>query len=128
MQVVEGASDALLTKMALVILGQARVNIRENDQIDTGFMTNSGYVVAPGEDGYDKTWPSGQYQSGKTGQTAMAERAPKQTPPEGASLVGFAADYAIYQEMARSYLYKALDQSKGQFDATVKTVGREHFG
>ncbi len=44
--ILKDADDKILDQLASQTLGQARINIRENRQIDTGFMTNSGFVVS----------------------------------------------------------------------------------
>ncbi len=72
--------DKALTAVALQIEGQARVEITNNGQIDTGFMRASGYT---------------------------------KPPEKGVVVVGFAADYAIFQELRNSFLFRAAERVRG---------------
>ena len=110
----EKATDQILDQLAMQTLGQARINIRENRQIDTGFMTNSGYVISAKRDEHDKTWPTGEYPQnpehhGGTAGVSHAVRAEKvQVDTSEQSAVAFAAHYAIYQEMRKGFLFPAM--------------------
>ncbi len=122
---VDDASAELIDKLAFQVLGQARINIQQNGQIDTGFMMNSGYVVSDKENTFDDTDPSGAYESRKTGDTVQRDRVDQPpAPDEGGAVVGFAADYAVFQEMVNSYLYTALEQVAAQQGAGVKVSPR----
>ena len=101
----------VLDKAALQCLGHARVNIRNNGQIDTGFMVNSGYVLSAQSDSY------GSVPSAGSGGRAPAPRADR---GEDEAVVAFAAEYAIYQELRRSFLYRALTQTTREFGGIVK--------
>lgn len=52
-----------------------RINIQQNGQIDTGFMTNSvGYVVSEEANTFDQTDASGQYTSRKSARSVERTR------------------------------------------------------
>ena len=101
----------VLDRAAMQCLGHARVNIRNNGQIDTGFMVNSGYVVTANQDGYGSVPVAGQ---------GARQRAPEAPRGEHEAIVAFAAEYAIYQELRRSFLYRALTQTTREFGGIVK--------
>ena len=114
------ADEGILDKLAMQTLGQARINIRENKQIDTGFMTNSGYVVSARNDNYSETWPTGTYKRTKSPGTAYGELATKASIRKSIeSVVAFGAHYAIHQEMRRSFLYQAVQDVSKSFGAIV---------
>ena len=50
------AADDAVTALAFQVEGQAKINVRENGQIDTGFMLNSIYTVAPEGNTYRQAW------------------------------------------------------------------------
>lgn len=112
-----------LANVALEIQGQAVLNIRSNNQIDTGFMMNSGYVVAKnGTDTYSKLQSSGVY-SGKSGDNLRRELADRADLPEGVeALVAFGANYAIYQEAAKPFLFKAATEIAGKVDGKFEVL------
>jgi len=121
--VVEDASADVLNQLAFQVLGQARINIQQNGQIDTGFLLNSGYVVSEKANTFGDTDPSGEYQSRKTGDSVQRNRVDQaRTPDDNGAVVGFAADYAIYQEMANSYLFTALEQVAATGGANVQVT------
>jgi len=119
--VLKDADEKILDQLAFQTLGQARINIRENKQIDTGFMTNSGYVVSAQQDTHSETWPTGDYKRTKAPGVSYgerAEKAPVNTKKE--SMVAFAANYSIFQEMRRSFLYQAMQDVVKSFGGIVR--------
>jgi hypothetical protein len=103
--------DVNLDFLALDILEKAQDNIEANNQIDTGFLHRSGYVITAVRDTFQNTPPAGEYTSMKTGHKAFRYAAVR--PPsrrKGQAIVGFAANYAIYPEIDQSYLFLAVDQ------------------
>ena len=128
--VLKDADEKILDQLAFQTLGQARINIRENRQIDTGFMTNSGYVISAQRNTYHQTWPTGEYpwkagkHGGKPGEaySERASQAPVDTRVE--SVVAFAAHYSIFLELRRSFLYQAIQDVVKHFDGIVR---REKF-
>lgn len=111
-------------ELALEIEGQTKLNIRHNDQIDTGFMLNSVYTVSRTSDTYAATQADGRYAG------ARREKAPKLSlPADVLALVAVAAVYAVYQESDRSFLYRAAETWTGvSGQAILKRVGREYLG
>lgn len=107
---VEARGNRALTKLAFQVLGQAKINIQQNGQIDTGFMLNSGYVITDSQDTFFDVEPAGYFESKRTGNTVWRETVETPPPREpGEAIVGFAADYALYQELDISFLHAALE-------------------
>lgn len=107
----------LLGAVADAVLAQAQDNIEQNDQVDTGFMLDSGYVIAPYINTHGNRRPDGTYTRSKTGYNVARSAEPQ--PPrrdKKTALVGFSADYTIYPELARSFLWRAL----GEIDAEAE--------
>jgi len=116
--VLKDADEKILDQLAFQTLGQARINIRENRQIDTGFMTNSGYVISAQRN---------TYLQAATGALAVADRemaSPAPVNPKQESVVAFAAHYSIFLELRRSFLYQAMQDVVKHFDGIVR---REKF-
>jgi len=106
--------------LALQVEAHARQNIVDNDQVDTGFMLNGVYAVFKDGDTFGQTSPSGQYQN-KAGQMVNRRAIPPAPLPNQAqAAVAVGADYAIYQELANSFLYKALEQTAGETGTIIK--------
>jgi hypothetical protein len=107
----------ILGVVADAVLAQAQDNIEQNDQVDTGFMLDSGYVIAPYANTHGNRRPDGTYTSSKTGYN-VARSAEPQPPSRDrkAAVVGFSADYTIYPELSRSFLWRAL----GEIDAEAE--------
>lgn len=124
---IQGATDRLMTAIALQTEAHAKDNIVANDQIDTGFMLNSVYTLTPEQgSSYGRTWASGKYQSKKSGRTIEQERAPETAlEAEALAAVAAGANYAIYQELQNSFLYRALEQVQGDVDALGDEARRE---
>ena len=114
---VDKATDEMLTKLAFQIEGQAKVNIRDNGQIDTGFMVNSVYAVPPGG-GSDYAEAQGAAEARNPKAVMLAET----QAPEGGAAVAAGAEYAVYQEMANSFLYRALEQVAGDAEGKLREV------
>lgn len=104
--------DNMLDNIAFGVLAAAKQNIEADDLIDTGFLLNSGYAITPKRDTHGDVITSARLPSSRTGKTVY--RFAVIQPPtrrRGSAIVGFAADYAIYPELQRSYLYRALDRA-----------------
>ena len=120
---VDGASERMLAGIAHQIEGQAKINIQVNGQIDTGFMLNSVYSVTPQESNY------GLALAAARSRNPDGEMAPEQTlPAEAGAAVVAGAEYAVFQETRRSFLYRALEQVAGEVGGVIQQVGREAFG
>jgi hypothetical protein len=120
------ASMKVLCDLAFIGEGDTKVNITDNDQVDTGFMVNSVYAVTPGKSSYGNTKPTGEYeQKEKTaeGEVIMAHRVRAesvQLPNDQTVAVAVAAEYAIYQEMAKPFLFPAIEGLAKKFNGVVE--------
>lgn len=85
-------------EVALLVEGQAKVNITRNGQVDTGFMRAAVYTDAEGISTY-------------TG--ADEKMAPKIQAPKDGAVVVAGANYSFWQEEQQSFLYRAVEQSGG---------------
>lgn len=98
----ENATAEALEAAAFDIMGLAKQNIVSNDQVDTGFMVNSVYAKGPGETNY------------RDAVAAHAFNPDADFFPEAAlsgeleAVVAVAAEYGIWQEWMKPYLYPAL--------------------
>jgi hypothetical protein len=125
--VVRGASQKALEAVAFQSEGRAKVKVRDNDQIDTGFMLNSIYTVTPSSSGFlaAKSAAEVRTKSGRTGQKVShaGDMAPEQRLPEGvAAAVAVGANYAIYQEVKKSFLYAGAEQAAREAGGTCEKV------
>lgn len=124
---VDNATDELLDQVALQVAGQARINIRDNGQIDTGFMVNSVYTVTRKGSGYPQALAEALTQTWSKKQQKHVDHSGDMGPeiglPENTKAgVAVGAEYAIYQEIKKSYLYKALEQVGPQIGGAVEKV------
>jgi hypothetical protein len=127
--VVEDATAEVLKRLALRIQERAQLNIRENDQIDTGFMVNSIYTVFGDGDTYGQARTDAESQTIGAGGRQVdhtGDMAPAQSLEDGAAagvIVG--ANYAIYQENINPFLYPAAEKAAAEFGGEAETVYRE---
>lgn len=114
---VKGATQQALEALAFEVEGQAKINIQQNGQVDTGFLLNSVYTITPASSGF------------AAAQSAAALRAPRSMAPapqvgEGAAVV-VGAEYAIYQEIRKAFLYPAGVKVAQQAGGKAERVYRE---
>ena len=122
---VRGATDAALEAIALQIEGVTRVNIQRNGQIDTGFMVNSVYSVSKRSTTYGDTRGSGT-QTNRQGQGVLRKIAPPANLPSHASAaVAVGAEYAIFQELKKPFLFPAAETVAGYAEGTAEKVYKE---
>lgn len=115
-KVVVAALEAVnLPAIALQIEGQAKANIVENDQIDTGFMLNSVYSTGPEGSTY------GAAKSEASKKNPAGGMAPE-VDPQGGAAVAVGAEYSIFQEMRESFLYRAAELVASQIQGVIKTL------
>lgn len=106
-EVKKAALEAVnLEGVAFRVEETAKANIVRNDQVDTGFMLNSTYVVLPDRSTYSGGEGIGPKPDVKANQAAV--------------VVG--ANYAIYQEIQQSFLFSALNQVTGELGGIVKKL------
>lgn len=109
-------ASRLLRTVAFQMQAHAMTNIRTNNQIDTGFMVNSGFVALDGgESTYGQGMPAGTY-TDREGHATERRHAPARHPPREGAVVGFSAEYAYWQERRRSFLMKAAEQTAHDFE------------
>ena len=119
------ASDRALEAAALQIEAQVKVNIQRNNQIDTGFMMNSTYVVTPSGSTYDQTDASGT-QFDRFGNVVERNIAPEVPLPGNARAgVVVGAEYAVYQEDKKPFFYPAAETVAGQIKGSVEKKFKE---
>lgn len=116
--IVAGATDEALAQLAFQGEGIAKVNA----PVDTGFMRNAIYGLAPG-------------QSHRGAAIAEARAVDSEKELAGAPDLGeheagihAAAEYSIYQETRVGYLYRALQALIGIMPGVIQRVGRVHLG
>lgn len=109
------AEGEVLATLAFRALEHAMTNVQANDQIDTGFMLNSGYAVSSKRDNYAEAMADAAAR-------APREAAPKVQPGQNESIAGFAAEYAVYQEMRQTFLFKGAEQAGDELGAIIRTV------
>jgi hypothetical protein len=123
---VKERNEEYLKAVALQIQAETKLKIQQNGQIDVGFMINSVYTLSKRGDTYNEANASGQYKSGRTGKTVVRKLAPKQGLPShalAATVVG--AEYAIWQEEKKSFLYAAAEKVSNDVKGTAEKVYKE---
>lgn len=122
--VVKNATNDALAALAFQMEGQTKVNIADNDQIDTGFMMNSVYTITKKDSSYGAADSTGEYKN-KAGESVKRKLAPEERlPEEAAAGVIVGASYAIYQETQNSFLFKAAEQVARQAGGICEPVYR----
>jgi len=117
LQLTEAANDEILAELAFEGEGLAKVNA----SVDTGFMRNAIYGLAPGQSHRGAALAEAR---------AVAERELAGMPVIGeheAAIHG-AAEYTAYQEARIGFMYRALKQLTQITPSVIRRVGRERFG
>ena len=123
---VKGAKQKILDELALVGEGKAKMNIVANNQVDTGFMLNSVYAVT--SKGVASKPSGGGTFTNRLGQTVTRRAGPVHGKvAEGESAIAAAAEYAIHQEMKKSFLYRALEQIASEAGGIIERIGAEEL-
>ena len=118
----EDVTQRGLEAVADRIDGLAKINIVDNDQVDTGFMVNSVYFVTEKESTY---LDDSGTQVNREGNFVEREMAPEaDLPKDYAALVCVGANYAIYQEMSNPFLYPALVQAASEAGGIIEKVAK----
>lgn len=115
---VKGAGQQALEALAFQIEGQAKIQIQENGQIDTGFLLNSVYTLTPRSSGFRAAHAAAKARNPK----AAIVEAPALN--EGAAVV-VGANYAIYQEVRKSFLYAGAERVARTAGGKAEQVFRE---
>ena len=112
--------------------GRAKVNIQTNGQIDTGFMLNSIYTVTPKSSGYGAALSQARSKTrSKTGQQvkkddAMAPARSLEGKDVRAAVI-CGANYAIFQEQSRSFLFAAAETVAREAGGIAEAIYRERL-
>jgi hypothetical protein len=127
---VEKATEKVLRQLAFRITERAQMNIRTNDQIDTGFMVNSIYPVWKDGSGYEaaRSEAEGHTVSGRTGERVdhSGDMAPEEAlEAEAMAGVVVGANYAIYQENIKPFLYPGAEKAAAEFGGEAERIYRE---
>lgn len=117
------ASEAMVAAAAQQIEAEAKVNVTNNGQVDTGFMRQSIYSVTPRGGGNPPG--GGSYHSAKENRQVERKALPARTAPDGGAVVAVGAEYGIYQEMARPFLYPAVERVGGNMGQIVQAGAGE---
>lgn len=117
----------MLTEAAFLIEGQAKINITQNGQVDTGFMRNSVYARAPeGESGPEAH--AGLFYSPSEKRRVQRDMARPELPADkNEAVVGVAAEYAVYQEARQPFLYPAVVDVAGR-EGEIVAAGKKVVG
>lgn len=115
--IVDDATDELVSRLAFHVEGEAKVGA----PVDTGFMRNAIYAITPLANNRGRA-------SGEARGTADRELASEPSLEEHEAAVHAAAEYTIYQEMRRSFLYNALEKAQSIAPGVIQEVGRAKFG
>lgn len=111
-----------IARIAFFVEAEAKVNITQNDQIDTGFMLNSVYATTQEESGHAQARTDAKKQNPEG---IMADE-----PPIGDAdaLVAVGASYAIYQEAAIPFLFPAVQRGIDQAKRLIEEAGSSPGG
>lgn len=125
----QDATEAVLKALAYRITERTQLNIRDNDQIDTGFMVNSIYPVWKEGSEYNQARNEAeQHTTDRDGRTVdhSGDMAPEVGLESGAgAAVVVGANYAIYQEARQEFLYPAAQAAALEFGAEAEQVYRQ---
>ena len=118
MVAVEEATEEVLKRLAFRIVERAQLNIRNNVQIDTGFMVNSGYPIWKGGSGFSAAESAALAQAEK-------EIIEEQLAEDAAAGVVWGANYSIYQEALKPFLWPAAVSAASEFGGEAEQVFKE---
>jgi hypothetical protein len=104
----------ILKELAIETADVAALNIEANKQVDTGFLMNSAYAIWPGGDNHAKA------EAAATGLANRPFAANPGLPDDQTAAVHVAAEYAVYQEMRKPFLFPALMKKVAEFGGIVE--------
>lgn len=126
---IEDANIEAVRKIVLRVQERTQMNIRANDQIDTGFMVNSVYVVLPDGSDYQMAARTADNMTiNRAGESVdhagdIAPEIELQDDANGA--VACAANYAIFQEQRKAFLAPAAEQTAAELGGEIVKVFRD---
>lgn len=126
---VDEASKVAASDIALAVESEAKQNARDNEQVDTGFMVNSIYTITSKTSGYSAAKENAESSTtNRDGETVdhTGDMAPERTLEEGASAgVAVGAEYAVYQEVKKPFLFPAAETIAKKAGGIVTKVMNE---
>lgn len=114
--VINRRAQQAVEALAYDVRENARQNLDEADHNDTHFLRNSIYVSTP--NGTSPIPPSGMYTSTKGNGQVRRDNAEIVAVDKGA-FVGAAASYALYVELMDSFLFRAIEETRGAADKVL---------
>lgn len=117
-EVMLAVQDAVnLDKVAFRIEERAKINVTENDQVDTGFMLNAIYTVTREASSY------GEARARAGAKNPKARMSPQAALIRGAqAAVAAGAEYSIYQEIKHSFLLRAAQEMAREVGGLVRKL------
>lgn len=109
-RVVKPKAQKAIELIADNVLKEARGQLEDGGHLDTHFLWQSGYTSKPS--GTSSVAPAGVYASTK-GNGAQERIAAQPIRVRQGAGVGFAASYALEVELRYTFLFKAIELTKG---------------
>ncbi len=127
--VLKNATQEAIEAVAYELERQAKINIEDNHQVDTGFMVNSVHTITPASSGWAAAKAVAEARTYSHKRQAHVDHtgdmAPQATLPARASAaVVVGAIYAVHQEVKQSFLYKALEQIAKDAGGIIQRMAR----
>lgn len=122
----EGATADVLGGAAFQIEAEAKINIRNNRQIDTGFMLNSVWAILPEDaDPIPESQDFEQATNDAKAQNTDAEMGNKPSIPASGAAAGVGASYAVYNEMRNPFMWPAIEATQQKMGGIVDDVAKK---
>jgi hypothetical protein len=118
---VAGAETDILNEAAFQAEALAKQNMVANDSIDTGFALNTIHAIPVGSDGIPGNVTA---MTDSQGRTVVRESADLPGMDAHSSGVGVGANYGVYIELDKPFLFPAAEQVAKDLGGTVERVGR----
>lgn len=119
---VDTATDDILTQLAFQGEGIAKAGA----PVDTGFMRNAIYAIAPG--GSHRAQAEADATEALAGTIEARGMVSAAEVGQHEAAIHGAAEYTAFQEMRVGFLYAALQQLQAIAPGVIRAVGRETIG
>jgi len=120
-------NEKAVPMLAMRVQERAQLNIRSNDQIDTGFMVNSIYTVLPDKSDYNEVRNAAEAMTRSTRDWRLVDQSDSMAPEvrlernmSAGVVVG--ANYAIYQEVQNAFMAPAAEAAGAEMGAQVAKI------
>ena len=120
-------NDKAVPMLAMRVQERTQLNIRSNDQIDTGFMVNSIYAVFPDKSNYNEVRNAAEAMTRSTRDWRLVDQSDSMAPEvrlernmSAGVVVG--ANYAIYQEVQNPFMAPAAEAAGAEMGAQVAKI------